>query len=308
MNVSYIKQANAWRTRVRELMKDYENPGGKKGLTQQGLANLLYERRMVAQNGRNDDCDLNDLVHDGPRKNLGRDIGRWISWNEKEFHFPNFATMLEIASIFGVDIGYLIGETDYKTEDAKQASKYLGLKESTIEKIRAQARRRNEGPKQRFQNDWEEPFGRLLETDSFSKLIDSLVDYSLFYVRPHETGRNANARISDSLLKWMGEDTPPLNQLGEIKGEPSADFVTSLFDDEFTDLLGFANADESEMSTFFDSVDALLMHAKQSNSAANFVKFMDEGAGELQVIMSNTYRYFLMHSFSELLDELYPSK
>lgn len=71
------------------------------------------------------------------------DVSKWMrvgevdSRSNKGRKFPEFETMRNIAEILGVSVGYLIGETDFKTYEMEQVSQYIGLSPTAIETTRA---------------------------------------------------------------------------------------------------------------------------------------------------------------------------
>lgn len=69
-----------------------------------------------------------------------KDVSRWLNTGNRtssgEIGFPKYETMTMIADFFGVDVGYLIGETDGRTFDLEQVCGYTGLDVSSVEAIR----------------------------------------------------------------------------------------------------------------------------------------------------------------------------
>lgn len=70
------------------------------------------------------------------------DVSRWKNIGNKDEKtgkqrgFPAYETMLNIAELLDVSVGYLTGETTFETFDIEKASKYLGLTSSSVKAIR----------------------------------------------------------------------------------------------------------------------------------------------------------------------------
>lgn len=66
-------------------------------------------------------------------------ISRWLKIDDESGRgasFPPMGTIIMLADFFGVDVGYLLGETSSRTFEMQDAVDYLGLDEATIERIR----------------------------------------------------------------------------------------------------------------------------------------------------------------------------
>lgn len=66
-------------------------------------------------------------------------ISRWLSIGGEgapDANLPPTETIIMLADFFGVDVGYLLGETDFKTYASSDAARYLGITERAIDKIR----------------------------------------------------------------------------------------------------------------------------------------------------------------------------
>lgn len=110
------KKAEIWCTRFNQLMKmrgytqktflkEYKEKYG--GGTQANVSRWLRVGNVIQKNGRS--------------KTIG---------------FPSYENMLNIADFFGVTIGYLTGETDFKTFEMEKACRCIGIKEETGEALR----------------------------------------------------------------------------------------------------------------------------------------------------------------------------
>ena len=60
--------------------------------------------------------------------------------------FPKVESMILIADFFGVDVGYLLGETDEETFTMEKAEKYLALNKEAIQAIMDITRPNSSGP------------------------------------------------------------------------------------------------------------------------------------------------------------------
>lgn len=81
-----------------------------------------------------------------------RSVSRWERVGEKEttkkgeqkdIGFPKLETMVSLAHYFGVDVGYLLGETEIESDQLKGASDYTGLAPETIQIIRRYTHRKS---------------------------------------------------------------------------------------------------------------------------------------------------------------------
>ncbi len=81
--------AQAWRTRLRACMDE-------RGLTQLGLVSALNRQYLT--------------------KYHQKDVSRWLNTGNRTtsgvIGFPKYETMSILADFFGVDVGYLTGETE----------------------------------------------------------------------------------------------------------------------------------------------------------------------------------------------------
>ena len=69
-----------------------------------------------------------------------KDVSRWLNSGNKTstgtIGFPKYETMAMIADFFGVDVGYLTGETDETSFDLEHASEYLGMSGESVAALR----------------------------------------------------------------------------------------------------------------------------------------------------------------------------
>lgn len=103
-----------WRTRLKQCMDE-------RGLTQMDLVRALNRQYLT--------------------KFHQKDVSRWLNTGNRtssgEIGFPKYETMSTIADFFGVDVGYLTGETDEKTYSMSHACAFTGLSSSSITAIQS---------------------------------------------------------------------------------------------------------------------------------------------------------------------------
>lgn len=148
-------QTEIWRKRLVELRKE-------KGLSQDQLAQELNK-----EYGTNySQITISHLEHVGEQ---------WKKYDEAPF--PNMKKLLLVADYFGVDLGYLLGETDYETFEEERASKYLRLNSKTIKTLE-----RITSPKGSFQYAFmtgqkvSEVLEQIIPSQSFGPLIRAFID------------------------------------------------------------------------------------------------------------------------------------
>ena len=105
--------AQVWRTRLRACMDE-------RGLTQLGLVSALNRQYLT--------------------KYHQKDVSRWLNTGNRTtsgvIGFPKYETMSILADFFGVDVGYLTGETDERSFNLQHACDYLSLDGSAISALR----------------------------------------------------------------------------------------------------------------------------------------------------------------------------
>lgn len=176
-----------------------------------------------------------------------------------------------LADFFGVDVGYLLGETDYKTFEAEDAANYLGLSESAIEHIRLATR---------------------LETA-----------FRTVQMLPEEAGKTVSALLSSKgfygLVKAMKEmdevyNGPDIQKklFDELEKKHGAEALTQAIDIEL-------NPDEHEKEEIDEKVKA---------AYADFQEALDQSyfADMGKQISVKAQRYELIQAFSNIVEELYP--
>lgn len=109
-----VRSSACWRARLRQCMDE-------RGLTQLDFVRVLNRQYLT--------------------KFHQKDVSRWLNTGNRtssgEIGFPKYETMATIADFFGVDVGYLTGETDEKTYAMSHACAFTGLSSSSIAAIRS---------------------------------------------------------------------------------------------------------------------------------------------------------------------------
>lgn len=118
-NKAVEPRLKAWRDNLLGLMKE-------QGLTQNDLANLINDRFYGGSENR---------------QFTQKNVSTWVNAGlpDRKGHvrpFPKFEIMLQIAAVLEVDLGYLIGDIEYKTYKAQDAHEYTGIEESALEEVR----------------------------------------------------------------------------------------------------------------------------------------------------------------------------
>lgn len=108
------RNSACWRTRLKQCMDE-------RGLTQLDFVRALNRQYLT--------------------KFHQKDVSRWLNTGNRtsssEIGFPKYETMATIADFFGVDVGYLTGETDEKTYAMSHACAFTGLSSRSITAIQS---------------------------------------------------------------------------------------------------------------------------------------------------------------------------
>lgn len=132
MSSIFDGKAAKWYERIQTCFKQYKDNEAGKGNTRKVSQSELVRRmesRYPKEQGRPSLTQVN--------------ISRWLNYGgtgKRESSMPSMEVAIMLADFFGVDVGYLLGETDYHTFTMEDAVKYLGLSESAIEHIRLATR------------------------------------------------------------------------------------------------------------------------------------------------------------------------
>ncbi|MBT1181015.1 XRE family transcriptional regulator [Bifidobacterium sp. CP2] len=106
-----------------------------------------------------------------------KDVSRWLNTGNRtasgEIGFPKYETMTMIADFFGVDVGYLTGETDERTFDMSRACAYTGLRSTSLDAVRRWVFQEADDPvMQRYRVD---TLNRFLSSPRFAELLAKLM-------------------------------------------------------------------------------------------------------------------------------------
>lgn len=132
-----------------------------------------------------------------------KDVSRWLNTGAKtkngEVGFPKYDTMLRVADFFGVDVGYLTGETNEDSFLLEKACSYMGLNGSAIKAIRGITRPENETSY--MSKDMRVAFNKFLSGEGFPNFFDSLFDLHLTTILPKQ--ENHEFEDSDSAIDYI---------------------------------------------------------------------------------------------------------
>lgn len=201
-------------------------------------------------------------------------LSRWLSFGapgKKGSTMPSMEVAIMLADFFGVDVGYLLGETSYKTFEAEDAANYLGMSESAIEHIRLATR---------------------LETA-----------FRTVHMLPEEAGKTVSALLSSKgfygLVKAMKEmdevyNGPDIQKkvFDKLEKKYGAEVLTQAIDLEL-------NPDEHEGEEIDEKVKAAYVDFQE---ALDHSYVADMG----KQISVKAQRYELIQAFSNIVEELYP--
>lgn len=201
-------------------------------------------------------------------------ISRWLNFGgtgKQESSMPSMEVAITLADFFGVDVGYLLGETEYKTFKAEEAVKYLGLSESAVEHIRLATRWETAfGAVQMLPEEAGESISALMSTKGFFPLIRALKEMDDVY-----NGPDIQKKLFDGLEKKYGAEI--LAQAMDLELNPEEHEEVEI--------------DEKVLEAYADFQEAL----DQSYAAD-----MD------RQISVEAKRYKLSQAFSAIIEELYP--
>jgi len=117
-------------------------------------------------------------------------ISRWVNLGDAKNgikSFPDFENMVQVADFFGVDVGYLTGETDEDSFSLEKACSYMGLNGNAIKTIRGITLPENKASY--MWKDIRESFNKFLSAEGFPNFFHSLFDLYLTSISPTEDNR-----------------------------------------------------------------------------------------------------------------------
>ena len=127
-------------------------------------------------------------------------ISRWVNLKKEKNGikgFPDFENMVYIADFFGVDIGYLTGETDEDSFSLEKACSYIGLNGEAIKAIRGITNPENEVSDMR--KDIRVAFNKFLSAEGFSAFFHSLFDLYLTSLSPKLMGNRVFENLDEAI-------------------------------------------------------------------------------------------------------------
>ena len=156
MNDIEHNKAQCWCNRLHKLMKE-------KNYTQKSFLKEYKEKY-----GGGTQANISRWLRVGSKIENGKTIG-----------FPSYETMSNLADFFGVSVGYLIGETDYKSFEMEKVCEFLGLEEETVKAIKGITSGENMGiGANSMCREYKSAFRYILTASSFPVFIKEAREYA----------------------------------------------------------------------------------------------------------------------------------
>ena len=277
------EKRNTLRTRLKTEMENY----GEKGLSIQGLADIICERRFM-MGAHKTGQKYDKTAYEGTRKTLARQIGRYLTDNDDRFFFPKIQALMEIADVFDVQVSYLVGDYDERSKDAEWACEYTGLSEEAIEGIRlATAQTTSYDPDYMWHGDSTDILNRMLPSKAFFRLLEEMGRYergryepNQAYLKRRRYEAEIGAELADKAYRCMDAFTAP--------GDPEteADNRKILIQE------GIGEEDSEEFLEIVAHISGLIDEENKEDSE--------------KALISKAYRFYIIEAFEQLLDEMYP--
>ena len=163
-------------------------------------------------------------------------ISSWFHVGEKRKNsvvgFPKAESMILIADYFGVDVGYLLGETDDETFTMEKAEKYLALNKEAIQAIMDITRPNSSGP---LALEMRKSINYLLSSKYFKIWFGTLDDIFQRSCVSEDDIKKFD-RLDDAIDYVVGKND---NRLGIINKYDLNGNLISSNDYKYTDALGF---------------------------------------------------------------------
>ena len=163
MNDMLSEKAKIWCQRLNQLMKDH-------GYTQE-----TFLKEYKSKYGGGTQANVSRWLR----------VGSTIQTREKKtIGFPSYENMVKIANFFGVTVGYLTGETDFKTFDMEKACTILGITEEAGDSIKEVVSGKSIKPFGTYQaKEYSAVLQYILTSDSFPVLVKGIQEYAqnLYY-------------------------------------------------------------------------------------------------------------------------------
>ena len=162
-----------------------------------------------------------------------KDVSRWLNSGNKTstgtIGFPKYETMAMIADFFGVDVGYLTGETDETSFDLEHASEYLGMSGESVAALRGWII--GEDADSQMRNYRSETLNALFESPKFASVAPKLLT-----LHEMSTLWKSNPERFNTLMESLASDSDLPDDLtfqliiGAFYGMASESFSTLLKD------------------------------------------------------------------------------
>ncbi|RYN13609.1 hypothetical protein PG2022B_0760 [Bifidobacterium animalis subsp. animalis] len=162
-----------------------------------------------------------------------KDVSRWLNSGNKAstgtIGFPKYETMAMIADFFGVDVGYLTGETNETSFDLEHASEYLGMSGESVSALRKWII--GEDADSQMRNYRSETLNALFESPKFASVASKLLT-----LHEMSTLWKSNPERFNTLMESLASDSDLPDDLtfqliiGAFYGMASESFSTLLKD------------------------------------------------------------------------------
>lgn len=258
------QKAEKWNVRINECFRSYKEKeareGNKHAVTQTELVKRLQNKYPEEDRYVPHFSQVN--------------ISRWLNFGsnkKQESSMPSMEVVITLADFFGVDVGYLLGETEYKTFEAQDVAKYIGLNEPAIENVRLATKVETAfRTVQMPHEEAEETISAFLSSKGFLQLVIALKELDDVYGEPD---------IRKKLFK-------------ELEEKYGAEILTEAIDLEL-------NPGEHEGEEIDERV---------KEAYADFNKALDQSyAADMgRQITVEAKRYKLIQTFANIVEELYP--
>lgn len=248
------KRKNCWNERFKQCLKDRK-------VTQAGFSDLLnrqYDTNAYSQK------TVNRWLHVGdPKKGIK--------------NLPEYETMVKIANVLNVEVGYLTGETDGEKYDAQRTADYLKLSISTVKAIKQMTDRNTSGKTVIVRRPIpllaSQMYEKLLTAEGFGSFLAQMEDLDLEYNKPMEMKHRLD-HIAD------GKDPAIFDKISKYIGYPFAPDEDPGFTDE--ELTAYRELD--------DAIDDAYAEERDREVVLDFL------------------RYRLLKEYEKLIEELYPQQ
>ena len=246
------RRKKCWNDRFKQCLKD-------RNMTQAGFADALnkqYNTNAYSQ----------------------KTVNRWMRVGNPTKgikNLPEYETMIKIANVLNVEVGYLTGETDGENYDAQRTADYLNLTIKTIHSIKQITDRGKPGKTTVFRRPIpllaSRMYEKLLTAEGFGPFLAQMEDLDLEYDKPMKM-KHRLEHIAD------GKDPAIYDKISKYIGYP--------FDPD--EDPGFSDEELAAYHELNDAVDDA--YAEEQNR---------------EVVM-DFLRYRLLKAYEKLVEELYP--